>query len=281
MKSITFILCIILLISSCKENSNDTIELIQDFDQIYLTKDQVTTPAQLVNDSYKNQFNDDFQKIVFSLDRSKILFPFKYRIYVNKEGKVERIKDLSPDLVDVTFNKFAENKEEVYTDFEKLTQKTIPIFSKWKFIPATGKDGNPALYREDFEGIFKLKKNGELELQLDLDSNYDLNSKKVDDSEFFSVVEEMPSPIGGVGTIEKKVAYPEIARRAGIQGRVFIKALIDEEGNVVHTELIKGIGAGCDTEAMRAIKDTKFKPGISNGKAVKVQVSIPILFKIQ
>lgn len=98
---------------------------------------------------------------------------------------------------------------------------------------------------------------------------------------FFVAVEEMPEPVGGIAGIQKRIKYPEIARRAGVQGRVFVKAFVDETGNVFKTELIKGIGAGCDEEALKAVKDTKFKPGKQRGKAVKVQVSIPILFKIQ
>jgi len=104
-----------------------------------------------------------------------------------------------------------------------------------------------------------------------------------DDSEpvFFVAVEEMPQPIGGIAAIQKRIKYPEIARRAGVQGRVFIKAFVDENGNVFKVELIKGIGAGCDQEALKAVKATKFKPGKQRGKPVKVQVSIPILFKIK
>jgi protein TonB len=98
---------------------------------------------------------------------------------------------------------------------------------------------------------------------------------------FFVAVEEMPEPIGGIAAIQERIKYPEIARRAGVQGRVFVKAFVDEIGNVWKTELIKGIGAGCDEEALKAVKETKFKPGRQRGKPVKVQVSIPILFKIQ
>ncbi len=98
---------------------------------------------------------------------------------------------------------------------------------------------------------------------------------------FFVAVEEMPQPIGGISAIQKRIKYPEIARRAGVQGRVFVKAFVDENGNVFKVELIKGIGAGCDEEALKAVKETKFKPGKQRGKPVKVQVSIPILFKIK
>lgn len=98
---------------------------------------------------------------------------------------------------------------------------------------------------------------------------------------FFVAVEDMPEPIGGIAAIQKKIVYPEIAKRAGVQGRVYVKAFVDEQGNVQDVELIKGIGAGCDEEAMRAVMETKFKPGKQRGKPVKVQVSIPILFKLQ
>lgn len=98
---------------------------------------------------------------------------------------------------------------------------------------------------------------------------------------FFVAVEEMPEPIGGIPEIQKKIVYPEIAKRAGVQGRVYVKAYVDENGNVQKVELIKGIGAGCDEEALRAVKETKFKPGRQRGTPVRVQVSVPIMFKLQ
>jgi len=98
--------------------------------------------------------------------------------------------------------------------------------------------------------------------------------------EFIPVAEVMPEPIGGIAEIQKKIVYPEFAVRAGITGKVFIKAFIDEKGNVKKTEIIKGIGAGCDEAAVAAVMKTKFKPGKQRGKPVRVQVSIPILFKL-
>ncbi|MBN1300440.1 MAG: energy transducer TonB [Melioribacteraceae bacterium] len=98
---------------------------------------------------------------------------------------------------------------------------------------------------------------------------------------FFVAVEEMPEPIGGIEGIQKKIVYPEIAKRAGVQGRVFVKAFVDENGNVSKVELIKGIGAGCDEAAITAVQQTKFKPGKQRGKPVKVQVTVPVLFKLQ
>ncbi|MDZ7763895.1 MAG: TonB family protein [Melioribacteraceae bacterium] len=102
-----------------------------------------------------------------------------------------------------------------------------------------------------------------------------------EDPVFFVAVEQQPQPIGGLQAIQKKIVYPEIAKRAGVQGRVFVKAYVDENGNVVKVELLKGIGAGCDEAAMEAVHATKFTPGKQRGKPVKVQVSIPVVFKLQ
>ncbi len=96
----------------------------------------------------------------------------------------------------------------------------------------------------------------------------------------FRAVEEMPEPIGGLTGILERLNYPEMARRAGVQGRVTVTAIVDVNGNVESVELVKGIGMGCDDEAMRVIKETKFKPGKQRGKPVRVYVTIPIRFNL-
>jgi len=98
---------------------------------------------------------------------------------------------------------------------------------------------------------------------------------------FFVAVEQMPEPIGGIGAIQKKIVYPEIAKRAGVQGRVYVKAFVNEVGKVTKVELIRGIGAGCDEAAMKAVNSVMFSPGKQRGKPVKVQVTVPVLFKLQ
>jgi len=106
--------------------------------------------------------------------------------------------------------------------------------------------------------------------------------KKVIEEEpvYFVAVEEMPQPIGGIQAIHDLIVYPEIAKRAGIEGRVYILAYLNEEGEVVKTEVIKGIGGGCDEAAEFAVRKTKFSPGRQRGRAVKVKVMIPIIFRL-
>ena len=97
---------------------------------------------------------------------------------------------------------------------------------------------------------------------------------------YFVAVEEMPYPIGGIQAIQDLIVYPEIARRAGIEGKVYVLAYVNEEGNVIKTEILKDIGGGCDEAAEYAVKHTKFSPGKQRGKPVKVKVSVPIIYRL-
>jgi len=96
-----------------------------------------------------------------------------------------------------------------------------------------------------------------------------------------SDVDSPPSPIGGMTAIQKNIHYPEIAKRAGIEGTVLIVTEIDEEGNVINTSVREGIGAGCDEAAIDAIKSVKFKPAIRDSIPVKYRITIPVKFKLE
>jgi len=100
------------------------------------------------------------------------------------------------------------------------------------------------------------------------------------DTVYYVVVENMPQPIGGIQTIQQNVHYPEIMRRAGIEGTVYVEAFIDETGTVIRTGIVKGVHPALDKAAADAITKTKFEPGQRQGKPVKVRVSIPIRFRM-
>ena len=101
------------------------------------------------------------------------------------------------------------------------------------------------------------------------------------DDEIFIVVESMPQLIGGQSAIQSKIEYPEEAKRIGIEGRVTVQFIVNENGDVLNPKVIRGIGGGCDEEALRVVRDAKFEPGIQRGKKVRTQLSMPILFKLR
>ncbi len=105
--------------------------------------------------------------------------------------------------------------------------------------------------------------------------------REEDEEIYFVAVEDLPEPVGGIAAIQAAVVYPEIAKRAGVEGTVYVEAFVDESGIVTRTSVVKGIGAGCDEAAQSAVMKTRFKPGKQRGKPVKVRMSIPIRFRLQ
>ncbi len=103
--------------------------------------------------------------------------------------------------------------------------------------------------------------------------------------EVFDIVEEQPTPIGGMSAfnqfLRKNLKYPSNARRMGIEGKVFVQFVVDKNGKLNEVKVIKGIGAGCDEEAIRVLKaHPNWKPGKQRGRAVKVRMVVPIYFKL-
>ena len=101
--------------------------------------------------------------------------------------------------------------------------------------------------------------------------------------DIFSYVEQMPeAPYNVNEYLAKNINYPQMARDAGVSGRVVLKFVVDESGNIGNIQVVKGIGSGCDEEAKRVVAGMpKWKPGKSNGKAVKVYFTLPIKFTLQ
>jgi protein TonB len=108
---------------------------------------------------------------------------------------------------------------------------------------------------------------------------------KEETDEIFTVVEESATPKGGIQAFYKyvgeKIKYPAQARRMGIEGKVFVEFVINKDGSLTDVKAIKGIGAGCDEEAVRIIQSAPpWNPGKQRGKAVKQRYTLPIYFKL-
>lgn len=96
----------------------------------------------------------------------------------------------------------------------------------------------------------------------------------------FVVVEEMPQLVGGLAALAREIRYPEMAKKAGVEGRVIVTFVVDEAGRVRDAEVVRGIGAGCDAEALRAVQQMRFVAGKQRGQAVSVKMSLPVTFKL-
>jgi len=120
-------------------------------------------------------------------------------------------------------------------------------------------------------------------VELDLD---ELAKEGPDERGIYQIVEQMPEFPGGEEAIRefvvKNIQYPQKAIDAGAYGRVFVGFVIEPDGSVSNVTLLRGIGFGCDEEAMRVVKMMpKWQPGMQNGEAVRVSYMIPINFKLE
>jgi protein TonB len=107
-----------------------------------------------------------------------------------------------------------------------------------------------------------------------------------DVNQIFFSVEESPEYPGGMAQIGKFISrnlkYPPIARDNGVKGRVVVSFVVEPSGEITDVKVIRGIGSGCDEEAIRVVRMMpKWKPGKQNGKAVRVQYNLPITFTLQ
>lgn len=99
----------------------------------------------------------------------------------------------------------------------------------------------------------------------------------------FTYVEQMPTPSVEIGTyLAQHIHYPEAAKEGGIEGKVILKFVVNEDGGISDITVLRGIGGGCDEEAKRVLAGMpKWKPGKQNGRAVKVYFNLPVVFKLQ
>jgi TonB family protein len=114
---------------------------------------------------------------------------------------------------------------------------------------------------------------------------YDVNSTQPDNDSIYEICEVMPEFPGGEQALMKFVSsnvhYPEEAKDKGIEGRVFVSFVVEKDGSVTEVEVRKGIGKLCDEEAARVVKAMpKWKPGMQNGKPVRVHYNLPFFFKL-
>jgi protein TonB len=102
----------------------------------------------------------------------------------------------------------------------------------------------------------------------------------------YTWAEEMPKFPGGDSELMKffsqNLVYPEIAKRAGIEGKVILSFIVDKNGNIVDVKVAKSIGAGCDEEAIRVLKImSRWIPGKQNGNPVVTRMNLPVVFKLR
>jgi protein TonB len=129
----------------------------------------------------------------------------------------------------------------------------------------------------------------DIDAEIDLDEPVELpppppptaDAEDEGEPEIFVVVEEMPEIIGGLASLYAVLEYPELARKAGIEGLVIVQLVIEPDGKGSNLVVAKSANNILDAEALRAVSELSFKPGRQRGKAVRVKYAIPVRFTLR
>lgn len=207
-----------------------------------------------------------FIEIGFVLALALVFFAFEYKSY----DKVE------------------------YTNMERMVDDTpeeiIPI-TEQKVKPPPPKPPPQVTIINVVEDDVEVEDDIEIDMEFDEDEameefQFVEEEEEIEEQQIFLVVENMPEfPGGEAGMykfINKNIDYPRMAKESGISGRVFITFVVERDGSVTDVKVLRGIGGGCDEEAIRVIKMMpKWNPGKQRGKPVRVQYRMPIKFTLQ
>ena len=134
----------------------------------------------------------------------------------------------------------------------------------------------------------------DLEIDAEMDEDADIQDAPVKqdeeveekEDEIFVFVEEQAGFPGGeearMKYLRDHIKYPEMAKESGIQGTVYLKFVVEKNGSISKVKVVRGIGGGCDAEAVKVLKSMpKWKPAKQRGRPVRVWFNMPIKFTLQ
>lgn len=246
-KLLWLVLAIVVVFFACSSPSNDAVG----------AKGDSNTPNKSVYTSVEKMpsFVGGHEKMVEYLTNN-IKYPEKSKSEgVAGKVMVNFVIDENGDIIDVKVIKG------VNSDLDEEAVRVVSSMPNW--IP--GENGGEAV---------KVSMNLPISFSLDENSN-----------DIFTVVEEMPEYKGGrkamITYLSENIDYPEEAKKNGVEGKVYVNFVIEENGEVSNVKVLRGIGYGCDKEAVDVINNMPaWIPGKQSGKPVRVSFNLPISFKL-
>lgn len=184
-----------------------------------------------------------------------------------------------------------DNKPESLGKVDENFEKTIEIPPTEQEPPPPPKTEQPKI----IEVANDKKIDNDIKINLDVEANEETKVapvkvhqepiKEEKAEQIFTIVEDQPTPKGGMAAfynyVAKHMEYPAQARRMNVEGKVYVQFVVDKDGSLTDVKVLKGIGAGCDKEAISIIKHApKWNPGKQRGRPVKVRMVIPIVFQL-
>ena len=120
-----------------------------------------------------------------------------------------------------------------------------------------------------------------LDAGLPVDAPSSLPPPPGDEEAVFVIVEDMPELVGGMASLYERVAYPQMAKQARVEGKVIVGFIVDREGNVADPVVLRGVHPLLDEAALGAVRGLRFRPGRQRDRPVAVRMSLPIVFRLR
>ena len=183
-------------------------------------------------------------------------------------------------------------------DYQTIDLGTlVPSFEELQYVPVTTQS-TPKPPKVITEQILTVTEETPVEVDLEIDLEPEVTEEPVIEElvfenapqeevsdEIFEIVEQPAEPAIGMAEFYQYVAsnlvYPEAAKAAGVEGKVYLQFVVDQQGIVSQVTTLKGLGFGCDLEAIRVMESSpKWFPAKQQGRPVKSKVTLPLIFKL-
>lgn len=215
-----------------------------------------------------NHYQGLFRNLGFIFSLAIVLLIFEWRTYEE------------PQMMQLTK---AENAEVELIDIPITEQAPPPPPAKVQNVRITAIEDEVELEELTVSLDMEISQETEIqEVEVSITEEVIVEEEEVIE-EVYTFVEEPATPPDGMTAFLKNLSedlkYPKEARKLGIQGKVFVQFIVNPTGELTDIKVVRGIGHGCDEEAVRVLKKSpKWKPGKQRGRAVKQQMVLPIMF---
>ena len=269
MKAIRISLLIIIagvLLSGCKEK-NSGIEVVPNLELIYVSQSQVDVPLKWGGQNDLKEKKDMikiFKSIKVSNPKSPIVYRVAVRFFVNEKGTIDKIKDMGSNIScgDSTVNIDEQNQ------IEKIVEAFATNAAGWKFSPAI-KNGKAVKSYANLNVSFTDNPDGSSDINY---GDFLTVTPGIND---FILVDKMPQVITPIVP-----HYPELAKRAGVEGTVYVKTLVNAEGMPVKAVVIKSDNEIFNQPSIDAAMNFRFSAAYKGYMSVPVWVVIPFKYKL-
>jgi protein TonB len=251
----------VLLLSGCEKRS---VEIVPDLESIYINQYSADVPAKEM-EGFNAKAEKDLIDAVKTLNSdAPIYFRIALRVFINEEGNIDKIKDISGDN---RSNGFPDSIK-TYKQKNKLVEAVASKITDWQFEPAKDRGKNVKCWSDLRANILKQP-----------DGTYKIEMPKflndIPDMMDFIMADKMPQVKNSFSP-----NYPEQAKRNGIEGTVYIKLFVNKDGKPVKPIVMRSDNEIFNQSALDAAMKFEFTPAIKDDRTLGVWVVVPFKFKL-